>query len=340
MVTGLSNFIDIIGEVVKEKQRYQQNALEKLPIDVMSRWSEMAHSSKDKERLSDIYSFVDSYSKMMYDYYSGEKRRNRSGKHRYFYRGQSSIDYNDKLCPGIYRKTEKHGEYYYLNNMMVRCPLELMKLNSVSKLTFLQHYGCPTRLLDVTLNPLVSLFFACEKDDDKDGTVFAFVVNEDDVLFGESDKVLMLSKLAELKEKEQENLRYLAYFWMIKNKFPQKPQGKYINNDVERFYHSITMEYPAFERLIDPIDLLRPVFVQTALDNPRILKQDGAFLMCGLDTNEDDSNRKIKQYVCREITVPASNKKRIREELEMVGITQASLFPEVDKVASYLKEKE
>jgi hypothetical protein len=44
----------------------------------------------------------------------------------------------------------------------------------------LQHYGAPTRLLDVTENPLAALWFAVEarpKDPDIDSRVFAFVTN-------------------------------------------------------------------------------------------------------------------------------------------------------------------
>lgn len=38
-------------------------------------------------------------------------------------------------------------------------------------LSLMQHYGCPTRLLDFTTNPLVALFFASDPSEEGDGAV-------------------------------------------------------------------------------------------------------------------------------------------------------------------------
>ena len=59
------------------------------------------------------------------------------------------------------------------------------RLSVLGQLAMLQHYGAPTRLIDVTLNPLVGLWFAVEEqwdnglpqNDDKDGRLFAIDVS-------------------------------------------------------------------------------------------------------------------------------------------------------------------
>ena len=76
-----------------------------------------------------------------------------------FFRGQSNSLWD--IRPAIYRESLISVEDEIIQKATSRVPSEFYNASDFDILTKLQHYGLPTRLLDVTMNPLVALYFAC-----------------------------------------------------------------------------------------------------------------------------------------------------------------------------------
>lgn len=249
-----------------------------------------------------------------------------------FYRGHAEANYI--LIPSLMRRHNwRINERKMYNELIIKCPSNFEKMKShLEYLVEMQHYGLPTRLLDITTNPLVALYFACENYQDSFGEIVVFSVDDNSIKYPQSDTVSILASLPMFEyEKQQEMYEYASDKNMSQEQF---------NIKVRRLLHEVKAEKPAFRDEIEKKDLLSSVVVLPLKNNNRVLKQDGAFILCGLsknykelDLNElryKDTNKKRQVFIIKE-------KKSFIDMLNAFSINKSTLFPEIDDVADFIK---
>lgn len=159
-----------------------------------------------------------------------------------FYRGHSNKK-KYKLEPSLFRRDED-GDYLYKDNEHVLYR-ELLVSNSadfqsdvytLDSLVRMQHYSLPTRLLDITSNPLIALYFACKSAGDEEGEVIIFSMKRKDVKYFDSDVASCISNLARLPQTEKGKIDF------DDKDFNAQPP-------VKRLLHFIREEKPFLKRL-------------------------------------------------------------------------------------------
>lgn len=105
-----------------------------------------------------------------------KKQNSKNSKHIIAFRGEP-IDYRDTaLMPSIFRNgNRKYESLSY--DLAIDYRLNNANDQYVDQATNLQHYIALSRMLDITFNCLVALYFACcnyEKDSDEDGIIYIF----------------------------------------------------------------------------------------------------------------------------------------------------------------------
>lgn len=230
---------------------------------------------------------------------------------RLYYRGQADISWG--LTPSVLR--ENYDEYAILRKAERTFWRETSSFHSyLDKLTFFQHYGIYTRLLDVTFNPLVALYFACCDKDSEKGVVFR----------GHKDPGN--SNIAEL---------YAKYAFTI---------------DTQNFVDDVInkVQIDTNNEIIDGQGLTSPLMIEQSINNPHIEAQNGAFIIAPLLKEESKNNYRKYRGDLKETdffqhdraVIEPHNKTLILKELSEYGINGGSIFRDITKKAETIMLEE
>lgn len=229
----------------------------------------------------------------------------------YFFRGHSRFDF--ECIPGIFRSNCIASENQMYHEAIRKNPMVFTEdMSTFDKLVKMQHYELPTRLLDITANPLVALYFACLGNYDTDGSVLIFPVINEKIKYYDSIPVCILSNLTKCSEKFsfKENNDELAF--AIKEDMPNYNEEDLIADDITKVY-----------------------CVMPKLNNERIIRQHGAFFIFGMGKSKNEPAELKDKPIT--IQIKAKSKMRILKELEVLGVNEAALFPETDKIMKQIK---
>lgn len=358
--------------------------------------------------------------------------------HNIFFRGHSNKDY--VLEPGIYRRDQVKKksliefEDKIYRSIISKAPQDFIGKNTLESLALMQHYEAPTRILDLTENALVALYFACLGNYDCDGEVIVFDIPGDSTCNYDSDRVTILSNIAkcgkefsynsgskkfqegrisfleskkvllkQFEELHSFDIEILSFLLENSKRIIEKyeddifkdlfdsnlkkfieeyeiEKGKLSEIDLKHFknfyietiqnhhkdlineeilkinktffgklLHNIREDKSYFDGIIDPFDVAKVFAVKPKLNNPRIVKQSGAFLIFGIQEEYFFQSKEPKPMAILEkkwilrgdtserIIICRNSKDRILKELKILGFDQSTLFPEVDKVSHFVK---
>lgn len=317
------NIYEILEKLSKEKSSIKEPATQTISTKSFDNSSiatpKITENSNTKKELyiKDIQDFINNLSKN-----NKEKIT--------FYRGHSKKSY--KLEPSLFRKNEKTGSYNYKEQEGI-IYRELLTLNfaefsndnsTFDKLVHMQHFSLPTRLLDITSNPLIALYFACKSKDDKnteDGDLISITLDSGKIKYFDSDTVACIANLCKLNFSEKEHLDLNEENAGLSNKY----------------LHYIRDDKPYFEDRIIDKDIRKVICVKGKSNNPRIYAQSGAFLLFGLEATLEDDNDfgfEIIHHIIKH-----DDKAKILEQLDLLNINESTVFPYLENSAKYISEK-
>lgn len=269
--------------------------------------------------------------------------------YQWFFRGQKDSSWS--IIPNAFRGDKIQNEYSVIQNAIRQNPFEFHSLTEFDILTKLQHYGLGTRLLDVTLNPLVALYFATEP-----AVTYEYIEDKRSLKNNRYEQVekdgaiyynyVPWHSVNELGVRIAMNIPFLD----ITDNFTV---GKLLS-----YFHESNIISDADFALLQEDDyklfieyIQENYFIVSTHSNERLTRQSGAFVLPTAIRIKDENTalknkhlEKAYQDLTQEFDgecfiIPSESKEQIREELDFFNINEATLFPELEHQMLYIQNK-
>ena len=284
-----------------------------------------------------------------------DKYTRRNNEIRFYFRGESKSIF--KLQPSVYRNLkgmhiiDGYHERDILTDIVSRRPEDFVSADSaLEQWGIAQHYRLPTRFLDVTRNPLIALFFACERDPRFEGQLHIFVVQQRLVKAFNSDEASIVSNIAKLSLQDQhrilgsqEHLAPHALYGIPERLFDNT--GHLVKPYFQAFSRLNSLmrkENPSFDGLTDIGDLYKVFVIEPKRLSERIRAQSGAFLASAFherfEREEIEKNSpNVPAYAHYKLAIPIDAKEDILKSLSLANITNESIMPGLDSSAEAVR---
>lgn len=262
-------------------------------------------------------------------YYRGQEKRVQDGYT--LWPSLARYEYLKKKSPTELAQTEKRTLTTFANHVIGH--VNHIPPDEWGMLALAQHHGLPTRFMDWTTNPLVALYFATRNTKkDKDGTLMDSAVY---VLIQQPDNYSDLKNQQEKSDLEADDEEDTS---QTTDGDPYSQYGidgesepdSYDDED-ESSDSSVKKKSLNYASSFTPFDITANVIYEPPHVSQRIRTQDGVLLACFNPLTPLEE----KDYL--EIVIKADAHESIRKRLDLYGVFDKQLFPDLDGMAKWLK---